>query len=125
MDKKETKIVPFEQLSITNKFMFAMVFSHKEIPKRARFYQAMRDCETLSKGEKYRDLRELYIIFLCPARAGKTMERRPCVSNLEPHPSRSFSLVNRRVLRLLRTAWWNAPGAESTHTWPFARVMAV
>ena len=54
MDKKETKIVPFEQLSITNKFMFAMVFSHKEIAKRARFYQAMRDCETLSKGEKPR-----------------------------------------------------------------------
>ncbi|WP_407447169.1 hypothetical protein [Fibrobacter sp.] len=75
MDKKETKIVPFEQLSITNKFMFSMVFSHKEIAKRARFYQAMRDCETLSKGEKYRDLRELYIIFLCPACAGMTLGR--------------------------------------------------
>ncbi|MBR5411735.1 MAG: Rpn family recombination-promoting nuclease/putative transposase [Fibrobacter sp.] len=127
----ETKHTPFEQLTITNKFMFAMVFSHKEIakpfleavlgikihelrdpepektievspvnkgvrfdvfvkeagpdgetlrsfdiemqmedtheiPKRARFYQAMRDCEALSRGEKYRDLKELYIIFLCP-----------------------------------------------------------
>ena len=29
----ETKITPFEQLTITNKFMFAMVFSHKEIAK--------------------------------------------------------------------------------------------
>ena len=38
----------------------------KEIPKRARFYQAMRDSEALSKGEKYRDLKELYIIFICP-----------------------------------------------------------
>jgi hypothetical protein len=116
MDKKETKIVPFEQLSITNKFMFAMVFSHKEIAKRARFYQAMRDCETLSKGEKYRDLRELYIIFLCPACTGMTLGRsvddngaatlclEPRASCLEPHPSRSFSLVNRLVLRLLRTA---------------------
>ena len=37
-----------------------------EIPKRARFYQAMRDCEALCRGEKYRDLKELYIIFLCP-----------------------------------------------------------
>ena len=37
-----------------------------EIPKRARFYQAMRDSEALSKGESYCDLRELYIIFLCP-----------------------------------------------------------
>lgn len=131
MDKKETKNVPFEQLPITNRFMFAMVFSHKEIakpfleavlgikihelrdpepektidispvskgvrfdvfvkesgpsgetlrsfdiemqvedtheiPKRARFYQAMRDSEALSRGEKYRNLKELYIIFLCP-----------------------------------------------------------
>ena len=38
----------------------------KEIPKRARFYQAMRDSEALSKGEKYRNLKELYIIFICP-----------------------------------------------------------
>ena len=38
----------------------------KEIPKRARFYQAMCDSETLSKGEKYRNLKELYIIFICP-----------------------------------------------------------
>ena len=131
MDKKESKNVPFEQLPITNKFMFAMVFSHKEIakpfletvlgikihelrdpepektidispvskgvrfdvfvkesgpdgetlrsfdiemqmedtkeiPKRARFYQAMCDCEALSRGEKHRNLKELYIIFLCP-----------------------------------------------------------
>ena len=127
----ENKCTPFEQLPITNRFMFAMVFSHKEIakpfleavlgikihelkepepeknvevspvskgvrfdvfvketgpggetlrcfdiemqmedtkeiPKRARFYQAMRDSEALSKGEKYRNLRELYIIFICP-----------------------------------------------------------
>ena len=131
MDIKATKRVPFEQLTITNKFMFAMVFSHKEIakpfleavlgikiyelrepepeksidispvskgvrfdvfvkesgpngetlrsfdiemqmedtkeiPKRTRYYQAMCDCEALSRGEKYRDLKELYIIFLCP-----------------------------------------------------------
>ena len=29
----ERKRVPFEELPITNKFMFAMVFSHKEIAK--------------------------------------------------------------------------------------------
>ena len=38
----------------------------KEIPKRVCFYQAMRDCEALSRGEKYRNLKELYIIFICP-----------------------------------------------------------
>ena len=127
----ENQNTPFDQLTITNKFMFAMVFSHKEIakpfleavlgikihelrdpvpektievspvsrgvrfdvftkdvgpngeilrsfdiemqmkdthdiPKRARFYQAMRDSEALCKGESYCDLKELYIIFLCP-----------------------------------------------------------
>jgi len=126
-----TKRIPFEQLPITNRFMFAMVFSHKEIakpfleavlgikiyelhepepektievspaykgirydvfvketgpdgetlrsfdielqmentreiPKRTRYYQAMCDSEALSKGEKYRNLKELYIIFICP-----------------------------------------------------------
>lgn len=127
----ETKHTPFEQLTITNKFMFAMVFSQKdiakpfleailgikihelrdpepektievnpvskgvrfdvfvkesgpngetlrsfdiemqmkdthELPKRARFYQAMRDSDALCRGEKYRGLKDLYIIFLCP-----------------------------------------------------------
>ena len=127
----ERERVPFEELPITNRFMFSIVFSRKEIakpfleavlgikihelrdpepektieispvnkgvrfdvfvkesgpngetirsfdiemqiedtkeiPKRARFYQAMRDSESLSRGEKYRDLKELYIIFLCP-----------------------------------------------------------
>lgn len=127
----DAKRVPFEELPITDRFMFAMVFSHKEIakpfleavlgikiheikepepektvdvspvhkgvrfdvfvketgpggetlrcfdielqmedtkeiPKRTRYYQAMRDSEALSRGEKYRNLKDLYIIFLCP-----------------------------------------------------------
>jgi predicted transposase/invertase (TIGR01784 family) len=127
----EAKNVPFEELTITNRFMFSIVFSRKEIakpfleailgikihelrdpvpektidvspvskgvrydvftkevgpdgetlrsfdielqmedtkeiPKRARFYQAMRDSESLSRGEKYRNLKDLYIIFICP-----------------------------------------------------------
>ena len=127
----ETKRTPFEQLPITDRFMFAMVFSHKEIakpfleavlgikihelrdpepektvdvspfykgirydvfvketgtngetirsfdiemqmednkeiPKRTRYYQAMCDSEALNKGEVYYNLKELYIMFLCP-----------------------------------------------------------
>ena len=127
----DAKRVPFEELPITDRFMFAMVFSHKEIakpfleavlgikihelrepepektvevspvhkgvrfdvfvketgpggetvrsfdiemqmddtkeiPKRTRYYQAMRDSEALCRGEKYRNLKDLYIIFLCP-----------------------------------------------------------
>jgi predicted transposase/invertase (TIGR01784 family) len=125
------KNIPFEQLPITDRFMFAMVFSHKEIakpfleavlgikiyelkepepektvevspfykgirydvfvkeigpggetlrsfdiemqmednkeiPKRTRYYQAMCDSESLNKGEVYYNLKELYIMFLCP-----------------------------------------------------------
>ena len=127
----ENKRTPFEQLPITDRFMFAMVFSHKEIakpfleavlgikihelrdpepektvevspfykgirydvfvketgpsgetlrnfdiemqmedtkeiPKRSRYYQAMCDSEALNKGEVYYNLKELYIVFLCP-----------------------------------------------------------
>ena len=127
----ETKRTPFEELPITDRFMFAMVFSHKEIakpfleavlgikihelrdpepektvdvspfykgirydvfvketgpngetlrsfdiemqmednkeiPKRTRYYQAMCDSEALNKGEVYYNLKELYIMFLCP-----------------------------------------------------------
>ena len=127
----DTKRVPFEELPITDRFMFAMVFSHKEIakpfleavlgikiheikepepektvdvspfykgirydvfvketgpngetlrsfdiemqmvdnkeiPKRTRYYQAMCDSEALNKGEPYYNLKDLYIVFLCP-----------------------------------------------------------
>ena len=123
--------IPFEQLPITNRFMFALVFSHKhiakpfleallgikifdlqepepekttenspfnkgvrydvfvkeqspkgeilrtfdiemqiedthELPKRTRYYQALCDSEALNKGESYRNLKEQYIIFICP-----------------------------------------------------------
>ena len=33
MKKMDAKRIPFEQLPITNRFMFAMVFGHKEIAK--------------------------------------------------------------------------------------------
>ena len=39
---------------------------NKEIPKRTRYYQAMCDSEALNKGEVYYNLKELYIVFLCP-----------------------------------------------------------
>ena len=38
----------------------------KEIPKRTRYYQAMCDSESLNKGEVYYNLKDLYIMFLCP-----------------------------------------------------------
>ena len=37
-----------------------------ELPKRTRYYQALCDSEALNKGESYRNLKEQYIIFICP-----------------------------------------------------------
>ena len=36
-----------------------------ELPKRARYYQAMIDMDLLGKGVYYDDLRQTYIIFIC------------------------------------------------------------
>ena len=37
-----------------------------ELPLRARYYQGICDTETLGVSRKYKDLKEQYIIFLCP-----------------------------------------------------------
>ena len=38
----------------------------KELPQRARYYQSVGDGVALSKGDFYTNLKEQYIIFLCP-----------------------------------------------------------
>jgi len=38
----------------------------KELPLRARYYQGICDTETLGSSHKYKELKEQYIIFLCP-----------------------------------------------------------
>ena len=40
-------------------------YNETEIGKRCRYYQSMLDSDQLSKGMKYSDLKENYIIFLC------------------------------------------------------------
>lgn len=45
-----------------------------ELPKRARYYQGMLDLDALGKGVNYDELKEQYILFLCPEdifKAGK------------------------------------------------------
>lgn len=37
-----------------------------ELPKRARYYQSMCDLDALAKGANYNELREQYILFICP-----------------------------------------------------------
>ena len=37
-----------------------------ELPKRARYYQSMCDLDALGKGVDYDELREQYILFICP-----------------------------------------------------------
>ena len=38
----------------------------KELPQRARYYQSICDGVALSKGDFYTNLKEQYVIFLCP-----------------------------------------------------------
>ena len=38
----------------------------KELPQRARYYQSVCDGVALSKGDFYTNLKEQYVIFLCP-----------------------------------------------------------
>ncbi|MDO4946264.1 MAG: Rpn family recombination-promoting nuclease/putative transposase [Fibrobacter sp.] len=38
----------------------------KELPLRARYYQGISDTETMGNTHKYKELKEQYIIFLCP-----------------------------------------------------------
>lgn len=37
-----------------------------DLPKRTRYYQALCDSEALNKGDSYRNLKEQYIVFICP-----------------------------------------------------------
>lgn len=37
-----------------------------ELPKRARYYQGMCDLDVLAKGVSYDELKEQYILFICP-----------------------------------------------------------
>ena len=37
-----------------------------ELPKRARYYQGICDIETLASSHRYKELKEQYVIFLCP-----------------------------------------------------------
>ena len=39
--------------------------SHKNLPKRLRYYQGNIDLDSISKGEKYESLVKSYIIFIC------------------------------------------------------------
>lgn len=47
-----------------------------ELPKRARYYQAMMDMDVLNKGELYTKLRKTFVIFICtfdPFGTGKSV----------------------------------------------------
>ena len=38
----------------------------KELPERARYYQGSIDIDCLKSGERYKNLKDSYIIFICP-----------------------------------------------------------
>ena len=37
----------------------------KELPERARYYQSVIDVDTLKSGQKYSELKDSYILFIC------------------------------------------------------------
>lgn len=41
------------------------VANTKELPERARYYQGVMDIDTLKAGQKYRELRDSHVIFIC------------------------------------------------------------
>ena len=41
------------------------VVNTKELPERARYYQGLMDLDSLKSGQKYRELPDFHIIFLC------------------------------------------------------------
>ena len=41
------------------------VANTKELPERARYYQGVMDVDTLKAGQKYKELRDSHIIFIC------------------------------------------------------------
>ena len=36
-----------------------------DLPKRSRYYQSVLDMQQLNKGERYKNLKRTYIIFIC------------------------------------------------------------
>ena len=58
IDKNGKKISSFD--------LEMQVVDTKELPKRARYYQSIRDTHELHKGEPYTELKDQYVLFICP-----------------------------------------------------------
>ena len=41
------------------------VANTKELPERSRYYQGLMDLDTLKSGQKYKDLKDSHVIFIC------------------------------------------------------------
>lgn len=86
-DLKEPEQEKTEQVSIFNKSVRYDVFTQqidengetissfdlemqvkdtKELPKRARYYQSVRDTHELHRGIMYKSLKDQYVLFICP-----------------------------------------------------------
>lgn len=75
MNTEETIALDFDSKGIRldvfvkdEKRMFDMelqVANTQELPERARYYQGVMDVDTLKAGQRYKELRESHIIFIC------------------------------------------------------------
>ena len=64
----DAKSVRFDVYTKDDKRIFDIEIqttNQKNLPKRARYYQSIIDMDNLSHGEKYSQLKDSYIIFLC------------------------------------------------------------
>ena len=65
--------------------------NHRDLPRRARYYQAAADIDTAPKGSQYSDLKQNYVIFICtfdPFHKGKPFYtfQNYCINYGEPIP---------------------------------------
>ena len=74
----------------THYYIEIQVGNYKDLPKRMRFYQSVSDTELLKAGQSYRELPELYIIFICTGD--------PFGKNLGLYTIRSCCLENSELL---------------------------
>ena len=68
--KEQTLEEKWENATIANNFIFYKVMRNnpdicKELPERSRYYQGVIDVDLLKSGQKYKDLKTSFVIFIC------------------------------------------------------------
>lgn len=79
----KSKGVRFDIYMMTDEYIFDIEMQNKEskyLPERIRYYQSLLDIEHFKRGMKYKDLKTLYIIFVCNFIPCKALGHSPIIS---------------------------------------------